>query len=74
MKRQMIIHVHPDDRVEVKVEGLTEVDNPKPAGKKLCDKITHGLEQDLGLVIHRRYEEAHDAQSVEIDLDQRQSH
>lgn len=49
MKQQMIIRVHPDDRVEVKVEGLTETDSAKPKGSKLCDKITRGLERDLGL-------------------------
>lgn len=71
MKRQMIIHVYPDDRVEIKVEGLTESDSAKPKGTKLCDKITRRLEQDMGLVVHRHYEEAAQTQRVELAADER---
>lgn len=71
MKRQMIIRVFPDDRVEVKVEGLTESDGSRPKGAKLCDKITRRLEQDLGVVVQRQYEEPEQKRTVEVDAQSR---
>ena len=50
MAAKLIIHLLPDDRVHVTVEGMTEVNRPKPKGKKLCEKITKRIEQDLGAV------------------------
>jgi len=71
LKRQMIIRVYPNDRVEVKVEGLTESDRPKPKGAKLCDKITSRLEQDLGVVVQRQYDETDPTLQVEVIGDER---
>ena len=55
MQVKMIVRVHPDDRVEVKVEGLTERDMSLPKPQKLCKKITRRLEQDLGGVTKCEY-------------------
>ena len=55
MSAKLIIRVSPEDRIEVRVEGLTELDKPKPQGEKLCEKITERLEQDLGWVEQREY-------------------
>ncbi len=57
MGAKLIIRVTPDDNVEVKVEGLTEPDRPKPKGQKLCEKVTRVIEQDLGVVDGRDYAE-----------------
>jgi hypothetical protein len=67
---KMIIRVHPDDRVDVRVEGLTEQDRAKPPGKKLCERVTRRLEQDLGLVSRREYDGTGQEQSVEIERDE----
>jgi len=55
MAAKLVIRMTPDDRVHVSVEGLTEVDRPKPKGDKLCEKITRRIEQDLGVVETRNY-------------------
>jgi hypothetical protein len=67
MAAKLIIRMTPDDRVHVSVEGLTEVDRPKPKGEKLCEKITKRIEQDLGAVETRNYPD--DAQQA-IRLDE----
>jgi len=55
MAAKLIIRMSPDDRVHVAVEGLTEVDRPRPKGEKLCERITNRIEQDLGVVETRDY-------------------
>lgn len=55
MGAKLIVRVKRDDHVEVRVEGLTEIDRPKPQGKKLCNTITKRLERDLGIVERRDY-------------------
>jgi hypothetical protein len=56
MGAKLIVRVYPDDRVEVKVEGLGQEDAAKPRGRKLCEKITKRLEADLGVTTDRTYE------------------
>jgi hypothetical protein len=68
---RMIIRVHPDDRVDVRVEGLDEADRAKPQGKKLCDKVTKTLENDLGIVTERRYSGGEQEQAAELSADER---
>ena len=53
MAAKLIIRVHPDDRVDVKVEGLTAVDLAKPPEKRLCRRVSERLEKDLGVVQQR---------------------
>lgn len=48
MPARLIVRVYPDERVEVKVEGLTAVDRERPPEKKLCKKVTERLIRDLG--------------------------
>lgn len=55
MPAKLIVRVHPDDRIEVKVEGLTDRDTSRPKREKLCEKVTRRLEQDLGTVTQREY-------------------
>ena len=55
MPARLIVRVHPDDRIEVKVEGLTERDASRPKREKLCEKVTKRLEKDLGTVTNREY-------------------
>jgi hypothetical protein len=57
MPAKLIVRVYPNDRIEVKVEGLTDRDSPRPKREKLCEKVTRRLEQDLGIVTHREYED-----------------
>lgn len=57
MKAKLIIRVTPDDRVQVRVEGMTEGDRPRPKGAKLCERVTRKLEADIGQVLSRRYDE-----------------
>ena len=56
MAAKLIIHVFPDDRVQVKVEGLPATDAVKPQAERVCRKVTRRLEEDLGLVEHRDHE------------------
>lgn len=67
MAAELIIRVHADDRVEVKVKGVAEQDSGKPVEKKLCRRITKRLEDDLGIVKHREYERE---PQQEVDLTQ----
>lgn len=55
MPAKLIVRIHPDDRVEVKVEGMTDRDKSRPKRSKLCEKVTKQLEQDLGFVTSREY-------------------
>lgn len=57
MGAKLIIRVTADDKVEVKVEGLTDADRSKPKGSKLCEKITEKLVQDLGSIERRDYDD-----------------
>lgn len=50
MPAKLVIKVYPDERVEVRVEGLTAKDQDRPAEKKLCKQVTRSLERDLGEV------------------------
>jgi len=56
MPAKLIVRVRPDDRVEVKVEGLTERDMSRQKPEKLCKKLTKRLERDLGSVTRCEYE------------------
>jgi hypothetical protein len=70
MSAKLIIRVHLDDRVEVKVEGLSGFDRSKPKGQKVCDKITRKLEHDLGIVSQRRYhDDSVEEQPIELSQD-----
>ena len=72
MTAKLIVRIHPDDRVEVKVEGLSNGDRSRPKGKKLCDKVTKKLESDLGLVLARQYEdEGEQEQEIEFTQEKR---
>ena len=53
MTARLIVRVHPDDHVEVRVEGLSTADGNRPPGEKLCTKVTARLERDLGEVVER---------------------
>lgn len=64
MPAKLIVRVHPDDRVEVRVEGLTERDMSRPKREKLCEKITRRLEQDLGIVTKREYADEGTAENL----------
>lgn len=66
MPTQLIIKVHPDDRVEVKVEGLTVRDHDRPKETKLCKQITRRLEHDLGEVMQCVYYDDRQVTDVEI--------
>lgn len=66
MAVKLIIRVTPDERVHVAVEGLTEPDRPKPKGRKLCERMTRRLEQDLGAVESRDYR-GEPMQAIEVD-------
>ena len=69
MAAKLIIRVSPNDRIEVKVEGLTELDRSKPKGEKLCEKVTRRLEEDLGIVEQRVYE-GESQEAIELIQDQ----
>jgi hypothetical protein len=66
MTVKLIVRVHPDDRVEVKVEGLTARDQAQPPEKKLCKKVTERLVRDLGDVTQCVYSGGDDSSEMEI--------
>ncbi len=66
MPAKLIVKVHPDERVEVKVEGLTATDQHRPKEEKLCKKVTRRLEQDLGEVTRCVYYDDGNATDVEL--------
>lgn len=66
MPAKLIVRVYPDDRVEVKVEGLTTRDHGRPPEKKLCMKVTERLERDLGDVTQCVYYDDRDETDVEL--------
>ena len=66
MPAKLIIKVHSDERVEVKVEGLTVKDQDRPKEQKLCKKVTQRLEQDLGEVTQCVY--ADDGNPIAVEL------
>ena len=57
MAAKLVIRVYPDDRVQVEVEGLDDPRKDAPPGEKLCEKLTRKLEDDLGQVLERTYEQ-----------------
>lgn len=66
MPAKLIVRVYPDERVEVRVEGLTDRDQGHPPEKKICKKVTERLERDLGSVIQRVYCDEGDTGNIEI--------
>lgn len=70
MAAKLVIKVHPDDRVEVKVEGVNEPAAGAAPGRKLCERLTRQLEEDLGIVAERRYQQDR-AQGVELPAEER---
>ena len=66
MAARLIVRVHPDERVEVRVEGLTARDQNRPKEQKLCKKVTRRLEEDLGEVTQCTY--SHDFDDVGVEL------
>ena len=66
MEAKLIVRVYPDERVEVKVEGLTVRDRERPPEKKLCKKITERLVHDLGDLKQCVYCDAGDKAEIEI--------
>lgn len=70
MGAKLVIRVHPNDRIEVKVEGVVEPQaaaSPPQAQKrkKRCEKLTRQLESDLGEVCQRIYDDE-DAQDTSV--------
>jgi len=57
MLAKLIVRIHPDDRIEVKVEGMARQDASRPEGQKLCEKVTKRLIDDLGTVVDHKYED-----------------
>ncbi|HUW55167.1 MAG TPA: hypothetical protein VMZ92_00885 [Planctomycetota bacterium] len=70
MSARIVIRVHPDERVEVKVEGLKESQASAPPGARLCEKLTRRLEKDLGQVVDRTYEHP-ESQELDQQTDER---
>ena len=70
MGAKIVIRVRPDDRVEVRVEGLEEPRRDTPPGEKICEKITRRIERDLGAVVERTYDDE-GVQDVAIETDER---
>ena len=66
MPARLIVRVHPDERVEVEVEGLTVKDQDRSKEKKLCKKVTRRLEQDLGEVTQCVYSD--DGSATDVGL------
>jgi hypothetical protein len=66
MSVKLLVKVHTDERVEVKVEGLITKDQYRPKDQKLCKKITRRLELDLGEVTQCIYLD--DGNASDFDL------
>ena len=66
MAAKLVVRVHPDEHVEVKVEGLTARDQPRTGEQKLCKKVTRRLEEDLGTVTQCVYSRDFDDTAVEL--------
>ena len=69
MGAKLVIRVSPDERVQVKIEGMDELDREKPKGAKLCERVTRRLEKDLGLVDDRTYP-GEELEAIEVRTDE----
>lgn len=66
MSAKIIIRIDPSDRVEVEVKGLSEPSQSMGSGKRLCERLTHRLEQDLGQITNRTYHEGQQDSGIEF--------
>lgn len=73
MSAKIIIRIDPSDRVEVEVKGLSEPSRSAGPGRRLCERLTHRLEQDLGQITSRTYHEGQQDAGVELYQRQQQA-